>query len=57
MAEFVIELLLAVALTLAIKGGFAVADRWIAWWLAALIAVTVVFGGWFILVDTDGGWG
>lgn len=56
MAEFLIKLLISAVVTLLIKGGVALFDHWIAWWLAALIALVVVFGGWLILADTDGAW-
>lgn len=56
MAETLIKLLIAAVLTLVIKGGVALADHWIAWWLAAVIAVAVVFGGWFIIDADDGAW-
>lgn len=56
MAELVIKLLLSAALTLLIKGGMALFSHSIAWWLATVIALVVVFGGWLILVDTDGAW-
>jgi hypothetical protein len=55
-AEFLIKLAITAVLTLAIKAGVALADHWIAWWLAALISLVVVFGGWFVLVDSDGAW-
>lgn len=56
MTETLVKLLLAAALTLAIKGGVALAGHWIAWWLAALISLAVVFGGWLLIADTDGAW-
>lgn len=52
MGEFLIQLALSAVLTLLIKGGVALFDHWIAWWLAALIALVVVFGG-FLLIDVD----
>jgi len=55
MAEFLLKLLFSAVVTLLIKGGVALFDHWIAWWLAALIALVVVFGGWLVLVDSDGG--
>jgi hypothetical protein len=55
MGEFLIKLLIALVLTLVIKGGVALFDHWIAWWAAALIAAVVVFGGWLILTG-DGWW-
>lgn len=56
MAEFLIKLAASVVLTLLIKGGVTLFDHWIAWWLAALISLVVVFGGWLILDDIDGAW-
>ncbi|MEU7980517.1 hypothetical protein AB0B63_18535 [Micromonospora sp. NPDC049081] len=56
MTETLIKLLLAAVLTLLIKGGVALTGHWIAWWLAALISLAVVFGGWLIITDTDGAW-
>lgn len=52
MEEFVGKLIIAAILTLAIKGGVALAHHWIAWWLAALIAVVITFGG-FLILDSD----
>lgn len=54
MSEIAIRLLLSAVLTLLIKGGVAVFGHSIAWWFAAVIALVLVFGGWFILVDSDG---
>jgi len=57
MAEFLLKLLISVMLTAAIKVGVTVLGHWIAWWLAALIALVVVFGGWLIIGDDlDGAW-
>jgi hypothetical protein len=56
MIEFLIKLVVSAAATLVIKVGVAAFGHWIAWWLAALIALTVVFGGWLFLADTDGAW-
>lgn len=57
MTELALKLIGTVVLTLLIKGGVAVAGHWIAWWLAAVIALVVVFvGGWLILIDADGAW-
>jgi hypothetical protein len=56
MHEFLIKLAVSVVLTLIIKAGFALFDHWIAWWLAALISLVVVFGGWLIITNTDGAW-
>lgn len=56
MTELALKLIGAALLTLLIKGGVAVFDHWIAWWLAALISLVVVFGGWLILIDLDGAW-
>ena len=56
MGEFAAKVLVSAAFTLLIKAGVALFGHSIAWWLAALIALVVVFGGWLILVDTDGAW-
>lgn len=56
MNEFVAKLAVSALLALLIKGGVALFGHWIAWWLAALIALVVVFGGWLIIVDSDGAW-
>ncbi len=56
MNEFVAKLAVSALLALLIKGGVALFGHWIAWWLAALIALAVVFGGWLIIVDSDGAW-
>jgi hypothetical protein len=56
MSEFLIKLALSAVLTLLIKGGVALFDHWIAWWLAALISLVVVFGGWLIVTNVDGAW-
>jgi hypothetical protein len=54
MADFLIKLVLSVALTLIIKGGFALFDASIPWLIAAIAALVIVFGVWFIIVDADG---
>jgi hypothetical protein len=56
MPEFLIKLAISIALTLVIKVGVAAFGHWIAWWLAGLIALVVVFGGWLIVTNTDGAW-
>lgn len=56
MAEFLLKLFISGGLAVAIKGGFALFGASIAWWLAALISLVVVFGGWLIIVDSDGAW-
>ncbi|MEU7170363.1 hypothetical protein ABZ949_02580 [Micromonospora tulbaghiae] len=56
MAEFLWKLLASAILTLLIKGGVAMFDHWIAWWLAAAIALVLVFGGWLIITNLDEGW-
>lgn len=56
MSEFVAKLAVSAVITLLIKGGVALFGHWIAWWLAALIALVVTFGGWLIISDTDGAW-
>jgi hypothetical protein len=55
-SEFVAKLAVSALLTLLIKGGVALFGHWIAWWLAAVIALVVVFGGWLIIVHSDGAW-
>jgi hypothetical protein len=57
MAEFLIKLVLSAVVTLIIKGGVALLGASIAWWLAAMIALVLVFGGWLIIVHSDDlGW-
>lgn len=57
MSEFLIKLVLSVVMTIVVKGVVALFGASIAWWLAAIIALVLVFGGWFILVDSDDlGW-
>lgn len=56
MTEFLTKLAVSAVLTLLIKGGVALADHWIAWWLAAAIALVVVFGGWLIITNVDDAW-
>lgn len=56
MGEVLFKSLLTVVLTLLIKGGVAMAGHWIAWWLAAVIAFIVIFGGWLIIVNIDEVW-
>jgi hypothetical protein len=56
MAEFLAKLLVSAAFTLLIKGGVAVFGHWIAWWLAAVIALVVVFGGFFLITNADRAW-
>lgn len=56
MGELLIRLLMTAAFTLLIKGVVALFHYSIAWWLALVIAAVFVFGGWLILVDTDGSW-
>jgi hypothetical protein len=56
MAEFIFKLFVSVGITAAIKAGVAIFGGSIAWWLAALIALVVVFGGWLLIVDSDGAW-
>jgi integral membrane sensor domain MASE1 len=50
--ELLAKIAASLVLTLLIKGGVALFDHWIAWWLAGLIALVVVFGG-FLLIDSD----
>lgn len=56
MAEFLLKLFISAGITVAIKGVVALFGASIAWWLAALIALVVMFGGWLIIVDSDGAW-
>jgi hypothetical protein len=49
------QLLLAVVLTLVIKGAVALFHHWIAWWAAAALALVAVFGG-FAIFDDDNDW-
>lgn len=56
MTEFLLKLLVSAAFTLMIKGGVALAGHWVAWWLAGVIALVVVFGGVLILNEVDGAW-
>jgi hypothetical protein len=56
MTELLLKLLVSAAIMLLIKGGVALFGHWIAWWLAAVIALVLVFGGWLILGDADGAW-
>ena len=53
MNEFLARLIVSAVLTLIIKGVVALFEHSITWWLAALIALVVVFGGWLI-IDSDG---
>lgn len=50
MATFLLELLVAAALAVLIRFGAAYAGHWVAWQLAAVIALVVVVGG-LMLVD------
>lgn len=56
MPEFLIKLVLSAVATLCIKGGVALFGHSIHWVLAGIIALIVVFGGWLLIVDSDGGW-
>jgi hypothetical protein len=47
------KLIISACLTLIIKGGVALAGHSIAWWVAGLIALVAVFGG--FLWISDGG--
>lgn len=55
-AEFLIKLLISAAFTVLIKAGVAFFDHWVAWWLAAVIAVVLTFGGWFFIFNADEAW-
>lgn len=58
MAEFLIKLIVSAVVALLIKAGVALFGHWIAWWLAAIIGLVVVFGGVLILDSDDihGSW-
>lgn len=53
MNEFWGKVIASGVLTLLIKVLVACAGHWIAWWLAGVISLVVVFGGWFFI---DGDW-
>jgi hypothetical protein len=53
MAEFLIKLAFSAFLTLVIKGVVAIAGASVAWWIAVIVALAIVFGGWFIVVHSD----
>lgn len=53
MPEFLIKLGLSAIVTLLVKGFVALLGASIAWWLALVIALVIVFGGWFIVVHSD----
>ena len=44
-------LLLSAALTVVVKGLVALGGHSVAWWLAALLSLVVVFGGFLIFTD------
>jgi hypothetical protein len=48
---FVVKLVLAAVLPPLIMGGFALFGHQLVWWLAAVIALVAVFGGWLIVAD------
>jgi hypothetical protein len=52
--EFLFKLLLSALFALIIKGGVALFDHSIAWWLAAVLALALVFGFWLVFIDGDG---
>ena len=54
MNKFLAKLALSAALTPIIKGGVALFQSSIAWWLAALVALGIVFVGEWLL-NSDGG--
>ncbi len=56
MSEFLAKLLITAVVTLLIKGGVALVGHWMAWWLAALIALVLVFGGWLVVTNIDEAW-
>lgn len=52
MNEFLGRLALTVLCTLLIKGCVALAGHSIEWWIAGLISLVIVFGG-FLILDGD----
>lgn len=50
MTEFAIRIGGTVAVTLIVKGVASLLSLSMPWWLAALIAIALVFGGWLIVV-------
>lgn len=56
MYEHLVRLLCAAILAILIKGSVALFGHSIAWWVAALIALVAVYGG-FLILDPDRGWG
>lgn len=53
MTEFAVRIGGTVAVTLVVKGLASLLSLAMPWWLAALIAVVLVFGGWLIVVVGD----
>ncbi|MET0415802.1 MAG: hypothetical protein ABW022_07255 [Actinoplanes sp.] len=54
MNEFLLKLLLSAVVALVVKRGVALLGSSIAWWIAAVIGLVLVFGGWFFWVHSDG---
>lgn len=53
--KFAVKLGLTAVLTPVIKGFFALLQTSVEWWIAAAIAMVVVFGIFFIFIDGDVG--
>jgi hypothetical protein len=54
--ELFLKLSASAVLTVIIKILVAAFNHSIAWWLAAAIALVLVFGGWLIVINADGAW-
>jgi hypothetical protein len=54
-SEFLVKLLLSAAVALLIKGGFALFHSSVAWWIASIAGLAIVFLGEWVL-SSDGGW-
>ncbi len=55
MSEFLVKLGLSVVAALLIKGGFALFQSSVAWWIAGVAGLAIVFAGEWVL-NSDGGW-
>lgn len=53
MTEFLIKLALSAVAALVIKGGVALYGNSLAWWIAAVLAFGLVFGGWSAIKRLD----
>lgn len=57
LAEFVVKLMVATGLwAILFLIGRVVPVEWLTWWVAALIALVVTFGGWFVVVHGEDLW-